>query len=181
MVRAAERGRRDITVKIARAVLFAISLSFAVVGCATVNDAVPLKVNLVNITPASSGVFEQRFIVDLRLSNPNDFAIPLDGLSFEMNVNGEYFATGLSNQRVTIPRLATAVVSVETTANSFDLIRQILNAVQVGAVEYSIKGTAIVRRFGSQTFPFHQRGNLNLVPNPAGPDRLAPSNTRFDH
>ncbi len=167
--------------KIVGTVLFAICLSMAAVGCATVDDAVPLKVNLVNITPASSGVFEQRFIVDLRLSNPNDFDIPLDGVSFEMDVNGDYFATGLSNQRVTIPRLATAVVSVETTANSFDLIRQILNAVQVGAVTYSIKGTAIVRKLGSRTVPFHQHGNLNLVPDPVGRDRLAPSNTRLDY
>ncbi len=167
--------------KFVGALLFTICLSIAVVGCATVDETVPLKVNLVNITPASSGVFEQRFLVDLRLSNPNNFDIPLDGVSFEMDVNGDYFATGLSNQRVVVPRLASAVVSVETTANSFDLIRQILNAVQVGAVSYSIKGTAIVRRLGSHTVPFHQRGKLNLVPDPVGRDRLAPSNTRFDY
>ena len=65
--------------KFVGALLFTICLSIAVVGCATVDETVPLKVNLVNITPASSGVFEQRFLVDLRLSNPNNFDIPLDG------------------------------------------------------------------------------------------------------
>jgi len=180
-VQTGRRGRKDYVVKTIGAWLFAISLSLAAMSCATVDESVPLRVNLVNIEPASSGVFEQRFFVDLRVSNPNDFDIPIDGVAFEMDVNGDYFATGLSNRKVTIPRLATTVVSVETTANSFDLIRQILNAVQAGTVEYSIKGTAIVRKLGSRTIPFHQHGKLNLIPDPVGRDRLAPSNTRFDY
>jgi len=158
--------------------VFTISLVFFASGCASVDDVVPPKVNLVNIVPAaSSGVFEQRFLVDLRISNLNDFDIPIDGLSFEMDVNGDYFATGLSNRNVLVPRLGTAVVSVETTANSFDLFRQILNAVRTGTVEYSIKGTAIVDSLGARTVPFRQVGKLNLVPDSIGRDRLAPTNT----
>ena len=164
------------------AVLFAVSLSLVVVsGCATVDDVVPPKVTLVNIVPLSSSVFEQRFIVDMRVSNLNDFDIPLNGMSFEMDVNGSYFATGLSNRRVRVPRLGTAVVSLETTANSFDLFRQILNAVRVGTVEYSIRGTAILDRPGARTVPFRQKGELNLVPDPAGRDRLAPTSTGLSH
>ncbi len=160
------------------ALLITISLAIAVGGCATTDDVVPPRVNLVNIVPAaSSGVFEQRFLVDLRISNLNDFDIPINGLSFEMDVNGDYFATGLSNRKVVVRRLDSAVISVETTANSFDLFRQILNAVRTGAVDYSIKGTAIVGHFGSETVPFRQNGRLNLVPDPVGRDRLAPTNT----
>ncbi len=165
--------------KIFGAVLFAISLLLAAAGCATHEDVIPLRVNLVNIMPAPSGVFEQRFLVDLRVSNLNDFDIPLDGVSFEMDVNGDYFATGLSNRKVQVPRLGTAIVTVETTANSLDMIRQILNAVRVGTVEYSVKGTAIVRQAGSRMVPFRQRGKLNLIPDPVGRDRIAPTNTRF--
>jgi hypothetical protein len=68
---------------------------------------------------------------------------------------------------------------VETTANSVDVIRQILNAVRVGTVEYSVKGTAIVRQAGARMVSFRQRGKLNLVPDPVGRDRIAPTNTRF--
>ena len=156
----------------------AISLSLFGQGCATGDAVVPPRVNLVNIVPAaSSGVFEQRFLVDLRISNLNDFDIPLNGLSFEMDVNGDYFATGLSNQKVLLRRLSTAVVSVETTANTVDLIRQVMNAVRTGTVDYSIKGTAIVGNLRTQTVPFRQSGELNLVPDPVGRDRIAPTNT----
>lgn len=160
------------------ALLVAVVLAVVPGGCTTTSDVVPPRVNLVNIVPAaSSGVFEQRFLVDLRISNLNDFDIPLNGLSFEMEVNGDYFATGLSNRKVLVRRLDSAVISVETTANSFDLFRQILNAVRAGAVNYSIKGTAIVGSLRTQTVPFRQEGRLNLVPDPVGRDRLAPTNT----
>ena len=156
----------------------AIALALLASGCATDDAVVPPRVNLVNIVPAaSSGVFEQRFLVDLRISNLNDFDIPLNGLSFEMDVNGDYFATGLSNSKVLIPRLSTAIVSVETTADSFELIRQVLNAIRTGTVGYSIKGTAIVGNLRTRTVPFRQTGELNLVPDPVGRDRIAPTNT----
>ena len=158
--------------------LIIIALAVATGGCATTDDVVPPRVNLVNIVPAkSSGVFEQRFLVDLRISNLNDFDIPINGLSFEMEVNGDYFATGLSNRKVVIRRLDSAIIPVETTANSFDLFRQILNAVRTGTVDYSIKGTAIVGSLGTRPVPFHQEGHLNLVPDPVGRDRIAPTNT----
>jgi LEA14-like dessication related protein len=163
--------------KVIGALLFAAILSLAAGGCATVEEVIPPRVNLVNIVPAQSGVFEQRFIVDLRISNLNDFDIPLNGMSFEMDVNGDYFATGLSNRKVRLPRLGTVVVSLETTASSLDLFRQILNAVRVGTVAYSIKGTAIVDHLGARPVPFRQKGELNLVPDPVGRDRLAPTNT----
>lgn len=159
--------------------LVAAALSLATAGCATVDGLEPPRVNLVNIVPAPSGVFEQRFIVDMRVSNLNDFDIPLNGMPFEMDVNGEYFATGLSNRKVRVPRLGTAIVSLETTASSIDVFRQVLNAVRVGTVAYTIKGTAIVDHLGARAVPFRQKGELNLVPDPVGRDRLAPTKTRF--
>ena len=154
-----------------------IAVSFLITACATVDDIAPPKVNLVNIVPVGSGPFEQRFRVDLRVSNPNDIDIPLSGLSFDIDVNDSYFATGLSNQEVLVPRLGSAVVSAEATASSIDLFRHILGVVQVGAVEYRIKGTALVAGLGTRTIPFERDGKLNLIPDPVGPGRLAPEST----
>lgn len=157
---------------------FIVILAFSVVAyaCAATDGVVPPKVNLVNIVPAqSSGVFEQRFLVELRISNPNEFDIPLNGLSFEMDVNGDYFATGLSNTDVVVPRFGSAVVSAETTASSIQLFRQILNAVRTGTVDYSIKGKALVGQLSRRSIPFDLDGELNLVPEPGGSNRIAPT------
>lgn len=160
-----------------KTLLAAIALSFLTLGCASIDDVVPPKVNLVNIVPIGAGPFEQRFRVDLRVSNPNDFDIPLSGLSFDIDVNDSYFATGLSNQEVLIPRLDSAVVSAEATASSIDLFRHILGVVRAGAVEYKIRGSALIEGLGTRTIPFERDGKLNLIPDPSGPDRLAPEST----
>ena len=155
--------------------MMVLAVSIVAYACAATDGVVPPKVNLVNIVPAqSSGVFEQRFLVELRISNPNEFDIPLDGLSFDMDVNGDYFATGLSNTDVVVPRFGSAVVSAETTASSIQLFRQILNAVRTGTVDYSIKGKALVGQFSRRAIPFDIDGELNFVPGQGGTNRIAP-------
>jgi LEA14-like dessication related protein len=151
-----------------------VCLSALVTGCATPENVIPPKVNLVNITPAAGNLFEQRFVVDLRVSNVNDFDIPLDGLSFDMEVNGSHFATGVSNQEVVVPRLGSAVVSVDASASSIDLFRQILGVARSGTVEYKIVGTALVGGLTRSSVPFERFGKLNLIPDPYGRQRFAP-------
>jgi len=163
------------TIRSAFAVLFVVLLG----ACATSENVVPPKVNLVNIYPGKSlGLFEQQFVVQLRVSNPNNFDIPLDGLSFDMTVNGSHFATGLSNTPVTIPRLSSAVVSVNASASSFDLFRQILNVAESGSVDYKIVGTALLQSVLRGPVPFERAGTLNLTPDARGRDRLAPTDGR---
>ena len=162
-------------VRSALALLFIVSLG----ACATSDPVVPPQVNLVNIYPGKSlGLFEQQFVVQLRVSNPNNFDIPLDGLSFDMSVNGSHFATGLSNTPVTIPRLSSAVVSVNATASSFDLFRQIMNVAEGGSVDYKIVGTALLQSLLHDPVPFERTGSLNLRPDTRGRDRLAPTGGR---
>lgn len=145
-----------------------------VFGCATPSDVIPPKVSLVGFTPEGGNLFEQRFRVDLRISNANDFDIPLDGLSFEMAVNGAHFATGLSNETVEIPRLGSDVVRVRATASSVDLFRNLLTVAQQGRLDYQIKGTALIGGITRDTVPFERSGRLSLIPDAAGRDRFVP-------
>ena len=155
---------------------FSVLLAIWLGACATGEPVVPPQVNLVNVYPGKSlGLFEQQFVVQLRISNPNNFDIPLDGLSFDMTVNGEHFATGLSNTAVTIPRLGSAVVPVDATASSFSLLRQILNVAESRAVDYRIVGTALLESISQRPVPFERTGTLNLIPDARGRDRLAPT------
>lgn len=158
--------------------VLAVCLAGFAFGCATPSEVIPPKVNLVGLAPVGGTLFEQRFRVDLRISNPNDFAIPLDGLSFDMALNGAHFATGLSNQSVTIPRLGSEVVAVETIASSADLFRNLLIVAQRGRIDYQIKGTALIGGFVQDTVPFERKGRLSLIPDARGRDRLVPEGER---
>ena len=67
---------------------------------------------MVDLHPLKGGKFEQRFRIELRVQNPNDFELEIDGLDFELDLNGTRLTRGLSDEAVTIPRLGDAIVAV---------------------------------------------------------------------
>ena len=117
------------------------ALLLLVTGCATwFHESEPPDVLVTNITPLDATAFEQRLQVDLRIRNPNDFDLVVTGIDFTLNVNGERLARGLGNKELTVPRLSDAVISVQTSTSTFDLIRQFLSFSQKQNFAYDISG-----------------------------------------
>jgi LEA14-like dessication related protein len=106
-------------------------------------NAVAPKVSVADVGLKHLGLFEQHLDVGLRISNPNDFDLSIEALEFELEVNGRPFASGLSNQAMRVPAMASAMLRVDTFLQSKDLILQfkILSqgALKVG-VPYRVKG-----------------------------------------
>jgi len=102
-------------------------LLVATAGCASwFMKGEPQEVLVTNVTPLERTGFEQRLQVDLRIRNPNDFDLIVTGIDFTLNLNGKRLACGLDNTAITIPRLSDAVVSVQTSISTFDVVRQLL-------------------------------------------------------
>ena len=49
----------------------------------------------------------------LRIQNPNDKELSINGLRFDIEINDKDFGNGMSGQQVTVPRFSSEVVSVE--------------------------------------------------------------------
>jgi LEA14-like dessication related protein len=62
------------------------------------------EVSVAGLNLVQFGLFEQRFALKLRIQNPNDVELPINGLNFEIEINGQPFIKGLSDKSVTIPR-----------------------------------------------------------------------------
>jgi len=90
-------------------------------------------------------MFEQRLQVDLRVRNPNDFDLEVTGLDFTLHLNDQRLARGLTNKASTIPRLGDAVMSVETTTSTLDVVRQFLNLSKRQDVTYLVEGVLYVQ------------------------------------
>jgi LEA14-like dessication related protein len=141
----------------ARLLLIATLLS----GCSTVMLAAlkPPKVSLEDVRPVELGLLRQRFEVELRMENPNDLALNLQRLEFDIDFNGQPLASGLSTEPVTIPRLGNQVVKLEAVTTSGKLLKQLrglnLDALGSGA-NYRIKGRAKVQ--GLDWLPFEKDG-----------------------
>jgi LEA14-like dessication related protein len=147
-------------------------LLVAMVGCASwLMKGEPPEVLVTNITPLEGTAFEQRLQVDLRIRNPNAFDLLVTGIDFDftLNLNGKRLARGLGNTGITIPRLSEAVVSVQTSTSTFDVVRQLLTFSQAQDLSYDITGRLHLK---DGRLPFDnsgillEKGQLSGVPSP---------------
>ena len=115
------------------------------------------EVLVTNITPLEATAFEQRLQVDLRIRNPNNFDLQVTGIDFTLSLNGKRLARGLSSQEATVPRLGDAVVSVQTSTSTFDLVRQVLTFSRQQELAYDIGGLLHLK---DGRLPFENSGVL---------------------
>ena len=120
-------------------------------------------VTLAGLQIVKADFFEQRFALDLRLQNPNDFMLPIRGMSYDLVLNGTSFASGVSASKVDVPALGEAVVKVESVTNLFSLYRHLqqLGASSQEGVEYQLKGNiSLVNQ--ALKLPFDKKGEISL-------------------
>jgi LEA14-like dessication related protein len=110
-------------------------------GCASLFAGIsPPEVNVSNLIPLDSTLFEQRIQVDLRFRNPNDQPLEATGIDFLLEVNGAQLARGLGNEPFTVPRLGETVVSVVATTTVLDVARQLLALSERQELSYVLSG-----------------------------------------
>ncbi|MFT3760296.1 LEA type 2 family protein [Thauera sp.] len=137
-------------------------------GCASLTHREPVRINVVGLEPLAGQGMEMRFTLKLRVQNPNDAAIDFDGLALELDLDGKAFATGVSDQRGTVPRFGETVISVPVSVSASAVLRQAIGMIEGRAmadgVPYTLRGRLAGGMLGSVRFS--DEGRLNL------PDRL---------
>jgi LEA14-like dessication related protein len=135
-------------------------------ACSTLpRDIEPPRMNIVNIAPKDIAIFEQRYDVQLRILNPNDADLGIKGMRFDIELNDQEFASGMSGQKVTVPRFGSEVVNVEVTSGLSSLVRQVeqMNKTGMNKIRYRIKGTAFVESPGNYKAPFDEKGEIDFT------------------
>lgn len=140
----------------------------------SMSDAEFPDVSLAGLSFAEPGLFEQELTVQLRLKNPNEFDIPVDGLSFALDVNGTPFANGLSSSDFTLPGLGEMVVPINVTVSTNDLIERVIAIGTGRRLDYRLSGEADIGSWFSGSIPFSREGKLAL-PNLPGLTEGTPS------
>ncbi|MDD0841783.1 LEA type 2 family protein [Pseudomonas sp. Gutcm_11s] len=143
--------------------LIAVALS----GCASLMPRDPLRIDLVGLEPLPAQGMEMRFAVVLRVQNPNDNPIDYDGLSVELDVNGQPLASGVSDQSGQVPRYGEALLRVPLSVSALSVMRQAWAAAgyQNGrGLPYELNGKLGGGLFG--TARFSDAGTLNWPQQP---------------
>ena len=139
-----------------------VLLLFGLGGCVKPKTVQAPSIALQNVKLLEAEGLNQKLQVELLVSNPNDFDIPLTGLRFGMQMNGLDFAEGLSNQRVDIPRLGRAVVPVEVRVSILAVMKQIQAVQKKKGLEYRVAGTAFLDHVLLPKVDFDRQGKLDL-------------------
>jgi LEA14-like dessication related protein len=126
------------------------------------------RINIANVTPKEIKLFEQVFDLELRIQNPNESALSINGLAFELEINDKRFATGVSNENVTVDRFSPLVIHVQTVTTFWGFLQQIAYLQQTGTplVTYRIKGT-LYSGSPSVKLRFDDNGEFKIPVEPA--------------
>ena len=142
---------------------FAYSLMILLAGCAGISGlSQKPEVSLAGLELAEFKLLEQRFAMKLRIQNPNDVELKINGLSFDVELNELPFAKGLSDRAVTVPRMGEAILDVQATSNLGSVLKQLRELKKSGRehVDYRLSGRINVDGFGS--IPFDRRGDVQI-------------------
>lgn len=122
--------------------LFFLAALFLLSGCATTNlDYEEPSVELVSFKALPANGFEQNFEIGLKLTNPNSFELPFNGISYQLNVAGETLAHGVASNIPTAAAYGDSrfVVPVSTSLiGGFKVIRALMNN-QGKDISYQLK------------------------------------------
>jgi LEA14-like dessication related protein len=150
-VPAAARGRLAST----------LCLAVLLAGCASLRDLEPPEVRLISLRPVAGTLMEQQFEVGLAVLNPNNRDIDVDGMDFELEVNGKRLARGVSAEGFTLPRLGETRATVLVTTSTLSVLRQAMSLSTAGTIDYRLLGKVHLGGLGG-TLKFDESGEISL-------------------
>lgn len=149
-----------------------ILLALSLASCAIFSQRDPLNVQVAGIQPLPGEGLELRMAVKLRVQNPNDMALDYNGVALDLEINGRRLASGVSDERGSVPRFGETVLTVPVTISAFSAARQALGLAEhigMDEVPYVLRGKLAGGLFGTQRFV--EKGTLDLSPAATSPYR----------
>lgn len=157
-------------------VFLLVIISILVSACAGITyHAEPPKVSIAGIELQDAQLLEQSYALTLRIQNPNETALYINGLSYTLHLNGSEFATGVSNQHLEVPAYSEKLLAVTLVSSTFGIVKQLK---QLGYnpnqnFNYRLSGKVSLgtskigfdaRKYAASVFaiPFEKTGTLNF-------------------
>ncbi len=147
-----------------KSLLSGVLLSLFLAACASLPDDLEKpRITLSAVALKSVSLFEQRFNLALNLQNPNNRDLRLQGLDLEVELNGQPFASVVSNQALTLPRLGNATMTVEATTRLSSWLNQMRHLQRGGSrhFRYRLKGSVYGGALGIN-IPVEEQGEVNF-------------------
>lgn len=139
-----------------------ILICFLLFSCAGLENALlqapKLSVKDVRINKVTLG--EQNIGFRLNIYNPNSIPIPIKGLSYKLDLNNVEFASGFSENSISIPAAGSGEMDLSIGGNLISFIQK-FGGIAKSSIDYQISGD-IALVSSSLRFPYSHVGELSL-------------------
>jgi LEA14-like dessication related protein len=139
------------------------SIALAALGLSGCSLFVPKlekpTLSVVSVQMLKSDLWHQELKVRMRVQNPNDRELPVKGLSYALDVDGQEFAHGMSAESFVVPALGEAEFDMSVSANMASMLIKLLS--QGGnQVDYRITGKIALSSGLLRSIPFNDHGTF---------------------
>jgi len=118
----------------------------AVVEEEPVIEVLEPEFNIVSIVIKQADLVNTQFEAVVRIDNPNEFAVVLSSLSYQLYGNDRFWADGKENDIFMVPALSSFETAFNFTMNFIDMDRSLLNdIIAMRQVRYRFKGDVEVK------------------------------------
>lgn len=117
--------------------------------------------SVVNVEFVKGGLLSQQLRVRMRVQNPNDRALPVRGITYEVELAGQSFAHGDSASEFMVPANGGTEFDVNVTANAASALLRLLGSSE-DRPAYRIFGKVKLASGLVRNIPFDHKGVLNL-------------------
>jgi len=133
-----------------------------VAGCTLLGHWQTPTLSVVSIQLGHSDLWQQHLQVRMSVHNPNDRELPVEGLSYSLDVNGEECAHGESGASFLVPARGDAEFDMNVTANAAAALLRMFARGNAAPVQYRIHGKVQLSAGLLRSVPFDQQGALPL-------------------
>jgi LEA14-like dessication related protein len=139
------------------------SIALAALGLSGCSLFVPKlekpDLSVVCVKMLKSDLWHQELKLRMRVQNPNDRALPVKGLTYELEVDDQELAHGMSGDSFVVPARGEAEFDMSVSANMASVLIKVLS--QGGSpVDYRIKGKIALSAGWLRSIPFNEQGTF---------------------
>ena len=120
------------------------------------------RLSVVTLELGKSDFFAQHLKVRMRVDNPNDRALPVKRLTYQLEVAGQPFAQGAADESFTVPALGETEFDMSVTADMAGAVMRLFSRGLNSEIEYRIVGKVEFARGFVRSVPFEQKGTFSL-------------------
>jgi LEA14-like dessication related protein len=118
-------------------------IAFLVLGLSGCSLFVPKlerpTLSVVGVQLLKSDLWHQELRVRMRVQNPNDRSLPIEGIVYQLDIEGQELAHGMSGDSFIVPALGEAEFDMTVSANMANMLFKLLNRNST-QVQYRIYG-----------------------------------------